>query len=263
MEFLTKHYEKLILGVVLLGMAGAAALLPLKISQVRDDLQQATRNIDQRKIKPLPDYEMSTNNAVLRRVKNPVKLTLAAPGHNVFNPIKWKKKPDGTPIPDEQFGLSALSVTNISPLVLKIDFRGVRDSGGDVRYDFLVERQAATNAAARGPLPRTLAVGAKTDLFTIRDVVGPKENPSGIVIELADSKQAVTVSKEKPYTEVGGYTADLRHESENKVFLRQRQGQKITFGGGTYNLIAISQTNVTLEDSQTKKRTTISLKGAP
>jgi len=55
----------------------------------------------------------------------------------------------------------------------------------------------------------------------------------------------------------------LKHETENKVFLKQRVGQKISFGGSTYNIIAITSSSVTLEDSKTKKRTTISLKGAP
>ena len=263
MEFIKKHYEKLILSIVLLGMAGAAALLPLKISQVRDDLTQATRSIDKRNIKPLPDYDMSTNSALLRRVRSPGTNALALAGHNVFNPIKWKKKPDGTPFPEEQFGLNALIITNISPLLLKVEFRGVRDSGNDVRYDFMVERQSATNAAARGPLPRTLSAGAKVDLFTLKEVQGAKDNPTGLVIELTDGKKLATVSKEKPYTEVGGYVADLKHETENKVFLKQRVGQKISFGGSTYNIIAITSSSVTLEDSKTKKRTTISLKGAP
>jgi hypothetical protein len=127
----------------------------------------------------------------------------------------------------------------------------------------MVTRDAATNSAARGPLPRTLAVGARTDLFTVKDVDGPKEDPQGIIIELADTRRPVVVTREKPYTEVGGYAADLWHKTENKVFLRQRQGQKLSFGGGTYNIIAISERDVTLEDSRNKKRTTISLKGAP
>jgi len=263
MEFIKKHYEKLIRSVVLLGMAVAAALLPLKVSQVRQELQQATLNIERARIKPLPELDLSTNNTILRRVRNPAKLAIDAPGHNLFNPIQWKKKPDGTPVPSEQFGLDALVVTNISPLLFKIEFRGVRDSGGDIRYDFMVTREAATNSAARGPLPRTLAVGGRADQFVVKDVDGPKEKPDGIILEIKDLPQPVVVTREKPYTEVGGYTADLWHRTENKVFLRQRQGQKLSFGGSTYNIIAITERDVTLEDSRNKKRTTISRKSAP
>lgn len=262
MEFLKKHYEKIILSVVLLGMAVAAALLPLKVSQVREDLQQATRVFESKKIKPLPELDLTTNMAVLQRVRNPGKYNIAAPGHNLFNPIQWKKKADGTPVPSELFGLNSLVVTNISPLLLKIEYRGPRDSGGDLRYDFIVTREASTNNAARGPSPRTVALGGKTDVLAVKDVQGPKENPTEILIELVDSKHTVSVSKEKPYSEVAGYMADLRYETEGKAFLRQRQGQKISFGGGTYNIIAISPSDVTLEDNKTKKRTRISLKAS-
>jgi proline racemase len=56
---------------------------------------------------------------------------------------------------------------------------------------------------------------------------------------------------------VAGYAADLRYEAESKNFLRQRMGQKLTFGGESYNIVAITQNGVTLEDSRTKKRTII------
>jgi Lhr-like helicase len=62
---------------------------------------------------------------------------------------------------------------------------------------------------------------------------------------------------------VAGYSADLRCESESRSFVKQRSGQKITLSGATYNIVAISQHDVTLEDSQTKKRTTIEWRGAP
>lgn len=263
MEFLKKHYEKLILSVVLLGLAVVAALLPLKVSQVRDDLEQATRTYQTRKVKPLPELDLSTNVTVLARVRNPGKLTFAKPGHNIFNPIQWKKKPDGTPVPSEQFGLSSLVVSNIVPLNLRIEYRGSRSTGDNQRFDFLVTREAATNSSLRGPLPLTVALGGKNDVFTVKDVKGPLENPTGVVLDLVESRKTVTVNKDQPYVEIAGYAADLRYEAETKSFLRQRAGQKLTFGGSTYNIIAINPSDVTLEDSKTKKRTTIPLKAVP
>ncbi len=202
---------------------------------------------------------------MLRRVLNPGKLAtaIAATGHNIFNPIQWKKKADGTPVPSELFGLSSLSLTNISPLQMRIQYRGSRDTGENLRFDFLITREAATNSTARGPVPRVLGLGGKIDLFTVKDVKGPKDAPTGVVLELAESRQTVTVSREKPYEETEGYMADLRYDAENKSFLRQRIGQKLSFAGETYNIIAIGPVDVTLEDNRTKKRTTIGLKAAP
>ena len=89
-------------------------------------------------------------------------------------------------------------------------------------------------------------------------------DPTELVVELAvDSRKTVTLTKDNPtYTEVGGFAADLRHEAENRNYPHQRQGQKISLAGVVYNIVAISESDVTLEDSQTKKRTIIRLKGS-
>jgi Lhr-like helicase len=50
---------------------------------------------------------------------------------------------------------------------------------------------------------------------------------------------------------------------DRRSYPRQRQGQKLTLGGNTYNIVAISEADVTLEDQATKKRTTLRWKPAP
>jgi hypothetical protein len=73
-------------------------------------------------------------------------------------------------------------------------------------------KNAATNAAAQRPTPRVVNLGNKTEVFTLKDVKGPKENPAEVVLELTDSKKTVSLSKENSYREVAGYAADLRYE---------------------------------------------------
>lgn len=264
MDFLKKHYEKIILSVVLLGMAVAAAFLPMKVSQVRADLQQVTQGIEPKKIKPIPELDMSTNAGFLQRVRNPSKLDLAATNHNLFNPIQWKRTADGRPVPSEQFGLSSLLLTNTTPLNLRIEYRGTRDTGGGQVYDFLVTREGGTNSASRGPSLVKIALGAKNDLFLLKEVRGPKEAPEELVIEMLESKQIASISRKKPYSEVMAYSADLRYEvaTDKQTFQKSREGQKVTLSGTTYNIIAITADDITLEDSQTKKRTAIHLKTA-
>ncbi len=261
MEILRKHYEKIILSFVLVGLAAAAALLPLKVASVRRELESATQGLGRRPIKPLPALDMSTNMAALKRLLKPPKATFATQGHNIFNPIPWSRKgTDGPLIPQEQFGLNSVSVTKITPLYLKIEFKGARDSGDNVRYDFVITREAATNTAGQKPAPRVVALGGKTDVFTLKSVVGEPDKPTEIVLELVDSKKTVSVSKEQVFTEVAGYAADLRYELENKVFPRQRVGQKVSLSGNTYNIVEIESGSITLEDEKTKKRTSIALK---
>lgn len=257
MELLKKHYEKAILSLVLLGLAVAAALLPLKVSQVREDLQNATRDTFGRKIKPLDELDMSTNVTALTRLKNPAKAGFATPGHNLFNPIRWMQRPDGTLVPDEAIGPRALVVTNISPLYLEVQYRGPRGGGENLRYEFTITRAASLKPAERRPVTRLVAPGVKMEVFTIKDIRGPKEDPAELVLELTDSRKTVSVSKEQPLKELAGYAADLRYEAENKTFPNQRKEQKLTLGSGTYNIVAISDNDITLEDDKTKKRTTI------
>jgi hypothetical protein len=61
MEFLRKHYEKIILSVVLLGLAVAAALLPMMVSRERSALEELERDIRQTPPKPLKASDLSTN----------------------------------------------------------------------------------------------------------------------------------------------------------------------------------------------------------
>lgn len=263
MEILRKHYEKIILSIVLVGLAAAAALLPLKVASVRRDLDSVTQGFTRRAVKPLPPLDLSSNMAALKRLVHPPKVAFAGPGHNVFNPIQWKRQgTDGPLIPQEQFGLSSVTVTNIIPLHLKIEFKGARDSGENARYDFVVTREFATSAAAQKPTPRVVSVGGKTDVFLLKDVVGAPDNPTELVLELLDSKKTVSVTKDHVFSEVVGYAADLRYDIENKLFPKQRQGAKLTLSGNSYNIVVIGPDSVILEDAQTKKRTTIPLKTA-
>lgn len=263
MEFLKKHYEKVILSVVLAGLAVAAALLPLKVSSVSKDLEGTTRVIGKSKNKPVKPIDLSTNEAALKRLRSSQPLQFSADGHQVFNPIMWVKGPGGRKIPKEDTGLAALSVTSIVPLQTKIEYRGVRESGTNYRYEFVMQREASPKRNQWQPFQRTVGLGDRpNEVFQLKEIHGPKEDPTELILELVDTRQTVSVTKDKPFEETAGYAADLRHEIENRAFSNQRQGQKIMIGGVAYNIVAISQADVTIEDSQSKKRTTVRLKAA-
>ena len=54
MNFIKKHYEKILLGIVLLGMVGGLLFLPLLIERDREQMENASRSIISRPAKPLP-----------------------------------------------------------------------------------------------------------------------------------------------------------------------------------------------------------------
>src|SRR6478609_1882823 len=102
MEFLKKHYEKILLSLVLLCLAVAAAWLPTKIRQEKEELQKTIFNLP--KPRELQPVDLSTNESALKRLQNPPTVELSG-AHNLFNPVTWKVKADGSFIKIVQEGI--------------------------------------------------------------------------------------------------------------------------------------------------------------
>lgn len=270
MEFLKSHYEKLILSVVLLGLALAAGYLPFEVANVRERLAEVTTAIEDGKVEPLKPLDLSTNEAVLRRVQARVDFDFGEGTHGLFNPAgTWRKGPGPggfPPIPPAPSGVEGLTVTNITPLMLRVEFQGISQGSSaafGMRYRFYIQNQASTNTAlARGRIVilDTNDKPARPEAVLIKDIIGSPEDPDAFQLQLTDTRATIGVAKDKPYTEVAGYAADLRHDREGRTFLRQRPGSKLTIAGTAYNVVAISGTDVTIEDEKTKRRTVIPLK---
>lgn len=269
MELLKKHYEKLILSVVLLGLAVAAGYLPFEVARVRERLAEVTTAIEEGRVEPLKPLDLTTNEAVLRRATSKLEFAFGKGPHGLFNPAgTWRKGPGPggwPPIPPAPSGVEGLVVTGITPLLLKVEFQGVSQSSSAAfgpRYRFYIQNQASTNSTlARGRI-LNLATHDKpgsNDPLLIKDVIGAPEDPDALQLQLTDTRAVITVTKDKPYTEVAGYAADLRHEREGRNFTRQRPGARLTIAGTVYNVVAISERDVTIEDDKTKRRTVIPL----
>lgn len=250
MEFLKKHYEKIILSVVLLCLAVAAAWLPSKIGQVRQELQATSVNLPTPK--PLTPVDLSTNEAALKRLQNPPTVELSGE-HNLFNPVTWKIKPDGSFIKIAQEGVDALTITKIQPLYLELAFERVTGTG----YWIAITRQSSKRSRVY------VKPNEKKELFTLKEVKGSPEDPDELVLELADSQELVSISKDKPYRRIEAYAADLRYPPDNKNFPNQKVNDIIPINGESYKIIAITENEVRVSATSTDKRTTILWKGAP
>jgi hypothetical protein len=261
MEFLRKHYEKIILSVVLLGLAVAAALLPMMVSRERSALEELERDIRQTPPKPLKASDLSTNELSLERLQKPSALKLAGE----HNPVQWQRRPDGTLFPirtGKEIGAGALIIAKLSPLFLRIEFDGPTGTPENPQYRFRILREAAKRADQRVPTTRSApAVGSKNDVFMVKEMK-PKDNPTEFVLELVEDKQQVAVTKEKPFSQVAGYLADLRYEPEKLSFIAKRVGDSLVFAGDTNKIVAITETNVTVRATSNDKRTTIPYKPA-
>jgi hypothetical protein len=256
MEFLKKNYEKVILSVVLLGLAVAAALLLKQVADEKVRLDEIRRLNLTTAPKDLEPTDVSTNLATLARVQRPTPVVLQGT-NNLFNPVQWRKLPDDRLVKmatGNEIGPGALQILTVRPLYLRISYEGESGSGDTTQYKFRIEREAEKTAGARRPETLSFtSVGRPNKGMLLREM-RPPEKPTEFVLELLDSKTQVLVSAGKPYERVAGYTADLRYESIN--WKDRRIEDRLMFAGDTNKIVAITETNVTVEASN-RKRTTV------
>ncbi|MBI4662538.1 MAG: hypothetical protein HY735_27305 [Verrucomicrobia bacterium] len=269
MEFVKKHFEKVLLSAVLLGLAVAAALLPLQVSRVRqylDDTVTVTVQTKPKVFKPLDEY-LGTNESLLKRFASPVEFNFSTP-HNVFNPVIWRKGQGGRLekiSTGNQVGPGALVVTNVSELRLTVEYDRAESVGGgsdSFRYHFVVIRDTDSNPRRN----QSATVGIPNTLFTLTKVDGPPNDPAALHLQLKDDRREIVVSKDKPYTRVVGYAADLMYPpGGNQTFLRRRVKDTLTLKGDTekYKIVAINSNEVVLSADSTQKRTTVKFAASP
>jgi hypothetical protein len=265
MEFLKKHYEKIVLSVVLLGLAAAAAALPLMVSQAQQQIEDMDRGVKRSKPKPWTLLDLSTNQAAIRRVESPGKVNLAGE-HNVFNPVKWVRRGDGTVrkiVTGNEIGAGALRITRIEPLDLEVTFDGVRTNANKVQYLLTITEERTSNARSN---QRSAPLGVKGQFFTVERVVGDPADPQAVIVRLKDDTDTITITKDQPYKRIMSYMADLTYPLGNEEFKKKRAGDRIVLKGEgfeTNKIVAINQNEVVLSTEPTGKRTTIKFNSSP
>jgi hypothetical protein len=259
MEFIKKNWEKVLLGVVLVGLAVAVAFLPLKIQSERQDIEGKSSIILHPNVKALAPVELGNAEALLKRSDSTLRLDFSGE-HRLFNPVLWQKTPDGGKIKVQsgrEVGPDALQILTNKPLYFILSFDSVVTNDSGARYAIGLERQAAEKQTDRRKRQTYASVGDKSEFFLLKDVKGPPLNPTDLIVDLADSGESVTVAKgaDKPFRRVDGYTADLKYPPESRTWLNRRVGDKLAFAGDDYNIVAINETEVVLSARSGKKFT--------
>ncbi len=259
MEFLKKHYEKLILSVVLLGLAGVAAGLPLKVNKEKQNEEDRKNSLIGAPAKPFPPIDLSTNKIVLEKVKNPIRFDIAGK-HNLFNPVTWQQRPDGVLIKVQtgnEIGLPALEVTAITPLQMIATFDEVLGQAPDFKYQVTIIRET-DRSPKQG---RALTIGQPSGIGTLKRIQGPPEAPTALIVALPDRSE-ITITKEKPHTQVIGYAADLQYEPAKWSRKAARKGDPIVLGSEVYNIVAIDKDTVIFSAKSNGKQTPKTVAGA-
>jgi hypothetical protein len=245
MQFLKKHYEKILLGLVLLGLAVMSIALVFLVSNEKDQ-QEARRNaVTIYTPKPLDPPKLEDAEAALRKAETPLAIEFADDTNKLFNPLRWQMKPDHTIFPNPPAAeLNQLEILNIRPLyfTVSLEHSNVTDSG--VSYGIRVSDAAAHNPKAANRLIY-LKKGDLIDPLKLEDVKGPPNDPAELDLQLTDTGEKISVSKTKSYQRISDFVADLKYPPENNRLFRDVRANdpmhdRIVVNGTPYNVLYIT-----------------------
>ena len=257
MDFIKKHYEKILLSVVLLGLVGALLFMAWIIPSEQQKVREITSSIISAPVRPLTNLDLTIQSNIVRQVQSPYQIDFDTT-NKVFNPVEWQRRPDGTLIKANRTGPNAAVVTSIRPLYTALTLDSVETNELGARYAIGVERQAASSPAMQHKTQRFVSTDdKKKDVFTLQRIVGPPENPDYLLLRLADTGQEVQVSRDKPFRRVDGYTADLKYDLENARWTGQRIGNHLHFAGDDYTVVDINSDAVVLSAKSNQKKWTL------
>ncbi len=267
MQFLTKikaHYEKIILGAVLLGVAAMALFLTKAAGDERDKLADQLKTRVGGKQNAVKPVDLAGSVAALERLSQPAVVQLAGE-HKTFNPNTWVYKSDGTitPVGDRPgSGTRGLLLNATQPLNLTISYTAVAGTAEPYRYQFSVVRDHERKAEKRRPTTVSLTEGTKNDLFALLEIHGPKDNPTEVVIELLEGGERVTLPKDKVFAKGLAFSADLAYPIENRSWSHKRVDETIVLSGVTYKIVAIAKDEIVVS-APNRVRTTIKISAVP
>lgn len=269
MQFIKKNYEKVLLGLVLFGLVVTVAFLFVLVANERQAQAERREKVFRSPVKELPPPDVSWAETLIKRSTKPEVFAFAGDNTSseskLFNPIRWQRLPTGDLVKNPAGSeLAKLEVTEIAPLYLSITLETVSPSDSGVKYVVGSEQQASSVPAYRTKRRLLLSEGDRTEFpdrknsLTLVRVEGETNNPSALILQLGDSTEPVTISREKAFRRVEGYTADLKLPPPQALVVpKRRKGDRLVVAGEEYTIVDITQNEVTLSAKSNNKRTTI------
>jgi hypothetical protein len=255
MQFLKKHYEKIILCVVLLGLAAASIWMGEILKKLQEEVNQPVSG-GAHKTKPPVPLDLTADLLALAQVTNPPPVVLSGE-HNLFNPVTWRRKANGELLKILKTGPDALSITNITPLYTVIAYD--HPSGNGPVYVMSVQVHSA-----RRPLEYAkMDEKTKSGLYIIRGIKGAVDDPTDLQLEVLETQETVWITKDNPYKRVDGYLADMKYDPESRSLLKERVNETFTLDNEQYKIVEITNNAVRVESIKNTKITTIKWNGNP
>ena len=270
-----QHYEKMILIIVLILLAGAVWYLYQASQNENEKVRQMAEGYQKKAGKPITPVSLASFEAALKMATNPPALNYSG-NHNLFNPVKWQmNRANGQVIKvtkGTEIGAGAMQVTSIAPIELTIAYERAAKFGSEVTgYSIVVTNEQAMRfqlcrimqfvSMNANNVPR---FSTNTQVFVITDVKGPPEDPTELVATLTDfNNQKISFAPGKPYSRTVGYEAEMKYPPTGKAYPRLRKDSPIDIEGEPYKVVDISANRVVLSDDSNGKRYTIVFTAAP
>lgn len=250
-----QHYEKLVLIIALIVLGGAVWYLYMENESEKEKIKEFFTDVRRKPAKGVRPADLTNYTVALTRLQNPPTLDFGLP-HYLLNPVKWKQSSQGglfKEVKGTESGLDLLEITSITPLNFVIAFERTAGPG----YWINVTNEVAALGGNRRVAQFATLNSTNTKVFILREVKGPAEDPAELVLELKESGERVTISKEKPFLRAEAYQADLRYPLDNppKTFPKQRVGAQLRFGGEEYKILTINQDEIIFLAPNDKKHT--------
>jgi len=255
MQFLKKHYEKIILCVVLLGLAAAAIWMGAVITEVTEEVNQPIAEPPS-KTKALVPLDLTTDMLALAQVTNPPPVVLSGE-HNLFNPVTWRKKANGELLKILKTGPDALIITNITSLYTVIAYDHPSSEPGI--YVMGLQLHSAKRPSEYAKKDEK----SKSGLYIIHGIKGAPEDPTDLQLEILDTQETVWISKGDPYKRVDGHTVDMKYDPESRSLLKVHEDDTITLDNEPYKIVEITNNLIRVQSINNTKITTIKWNGSP
>jgi hypothetical protein len=248
---LSQHYEKIVLIVMLLLLAGAVFVLWGETQTEQEENRTKVREFRTGKGAAFKPVDLSANAAVLARARSSSSFIFAEP-HHLFGPLSWHRRPDGSGVFKNRTGTSvgygALELVKVRPLNFSITVAAVPTKPlGEAAYIHVVDEVPLTPNRKQFYVS-TNEVGrtnSSNKFFVLSAIQGSMEDPE-FVLQLFGSGQRITVSKDKPHVRPDAFEADLFYPPANKPFPKLRVGSSFVLESEEFKVVAVTEDAVTI-----------------
>jgi len=267
MQFIKKNYEKVLLGIVLFGLVAVAVMLLLLVSTEKARLEELSSTVITFRVEALPPVDLSWSDIMLKRASSTAAWNFADNQHKLLNPQTWGRAQDQRLVKLEVGGkaLQKLEIVKVTPLYLTISFENVSIPSPDAPplYAIGLTDEAASKPANRYKKTIFGRINEKKDMFAVRAVGGPPENPTNLVLELLDSGTRIAITREKAFRRIEGHSADLKYPPENRAWPGRRKDDAIAFAGENYTIANVNSNEVILQAKSNQQKWTIKFNPVP